>query len=340
MLDGMRIAALIPQGIVNSIYRSLVPMQALAQRGHTVHIEERDDVLDAAALREYDAVQLLRFFHPGAQRLVRRLRAAGIAVVWDNDDDFTHAEAGDKSLYIQRARAAVRTLVQSVDAVTTPSEVLADMYRRMGAEHVTVLGNQLPAIFRPSRRVTPHPGMTIGWLAMPGHETDYERLGLRDTFERLLNRHQHLEVISVGINLGLRSRRYIAYPALDYGELPDVIVHFDVGIAPLADEPFNHTRSNVKLKEYAAVGTPWLASPLTPYLGLGEEQGGRLVPDDRWHAELETMILEVDERRRLARRARIWAEGETIEQHVEGWEQTYGEAIERARAQRPALRNG
>ena len=49
----------------------------------------------------------------------------------------------------------------------------------------------------------------------------------------------------------------------------------------------NRARSNIKLKEYAAAGACWLASPIGPYVGLGEKQGGRLVA-----------------RRRLARRAR------------------------------------
>ncbi|MCX6521415.1 MAG: hypothetical protein NTZ21_12190, partial [Actinobacteria bacterium] len=29
---------------------------------------------------------------------------------------------------------------------------------------------------------------------------------------------------------------------------------------------------------HAAAGTPWLASPIGPYAGMGEAQGGRLVP--------------------------------------------------------------
>src|SRR5215207_5905221 len=116
----MRIAALIPQGIVNSIYRSLVPMQALAQRGHTVHIEERDEIRNPEALLEYDVVQFMRFFQPPMQRLARRLREAGVAVVWDNDDDLSvSADVSDTSLYRQRATAVMPGMVRSADVVTT-----------------------------------------------------------------------------------------------------------------------------------------------------------------------------------------------------------------------------
>ena len=331
----MRIAALIPQGIVNSIYRSLVPLQALAQRGHSVHIEERNEIRNPEALFEYDVVQFMRFYHPEMQRLARRLKEAGVAVVWDNDDDFSASvDPRDTSLFLQRVTSAMRTMVRTADLVTTPSEVLADRYRAMGAERVTVLPNRLPPIFTRPDRVTPHPGVTIGWLAGLEHQADYEQLGLRGTFERLLNRHPHLEVISVGLGLGLSSRRYRGYESQPYGELPSFLVHFDVGLAPLIDVPFNRSRSDVKLKEYAAVGTPWLASPVAPYAHLGEEQGGRLVADDDWHRQIEALIQEADERRRLARRARLWAERESIEHHADAWEQAYAEAIERARSAR------
>jgi glycosyltransferase involved in cell wall biosynthesis len=105
-------------------------------------------------------------------------------------------------------------------------------------------------------------------------------------------------------------------------------------IAPLADIPFNRTRSNVKLKEYASAGTPWLASPVGPYAGMGEQQGGRLVADDGWFAALDDLIGHRFARRRLGRKARAWAKTQTIDQAVARWEAVLEEAIERRRAQR------
>ncbi len=34
----------------------------------------------------------------------------------------------------------------------------------------------------------------------------------------------------------------------------------------------------MKLKEYAGAGAPWLASPIGPYAGLGEEQAAGSSP--------------------------------------------------------------
>lgn len=106
---------------------------------------------------------------------------------------------------------------------------------------------------------------------------------------------------------------------------------FDIGIAPLADTPFNRARSNVKLKEYAALGIPWLASPVGPYAGLGTEQGGRLVGDGEWEEALRSLIRHPLRRRRLAEAARSWAATQTIETAAPLWEATFEEAVRRTR---------
>ena len=161
---------------------------------------------------------------------------------------------------------------------------------------------------------------------------DFDRLQLRETLERLLARHIHVSVVGIGIDIGVRSHRYIHQPWVPYGTLPRELSNLDIGIAPLVDMPFNRARSNVKLKEYAASGLAWLASPIGPYAELGEEQGGRLVADGDWYGAIEQLVLDGDARSRLAHRARRWAAGERIEGHVELWEQTFEDAIARTRA--------
>jgi glycosyltransferase involved in cell wall biosynthesis len=203
---------------------------------------------------------------------------------------------------------------------------------------VRVLENYLPPTFERPERVMPHgSAVRIGWLASYEHMQDAEQLRIGELIEHLLERHPHLEFVTIGLELAVRSRRYEAIPFNVYSALPAVLSHLDIGIAPLLDNDFNRIRSDVKLKEYAAVGLPWLASPVGPYRGMGEDEGGRLVSDDRWHAELDALVKDADERDRLGFRGRRWAEGESIEHHVDRWEAVLGEAA--ARAGRPrALR--
>lgn len=334
----MRIASLVPQSNLSSIYRSIVPMQALAHRGHSVHVEERDEIRDPAALLEYDAIHILRISHPLMVRLARQLRQRGVAIVWDNDDERVAllqeaARApGQEGIAAQRFFGSMRAMTKAADAVTTPSEALAQLHAADSRREVQILPNRLPPTFRRPQRVMPHEGVHIGWLAMPNHAESFKALGIRETLDHLLARHAHLHVTGIGLDLGLSSRRYTHMPGVPYGALPEQIVHFDIGIAPIADTAVNEARSDVKLKEYAAAGVPWLASPIGPFAGHGEQQGGRLVEDGDWFAAIESLMNDADTRRVLTQRGIRWANGETIEAHIDVWERVFQDAVAQARA--------
>jgi len=334
----MRIASLVPENTIESIYRSIVPMQALAHRGHSVHIEERNVVQNPAALYDYDAVHIMRLPHPIYVRLSKDLQRRGIAVVWDNDDQRIAVlrEAtrlpGQEGMAAQHFFTAMRAISKSANVVTTPSEGLARLHAEDSGREVRIVPNYLPPTFRRPQRVMPHEGFHIGWMAMPHHATSFEALGIRETLQHLLARHAHLTISGVGLDLELDSHRYTHARGAPYGALPPALAEFDIAIAPLAETAINHARSDVKLKEYASAGAAWLASPIGPYAGFGEQQGGRLVPDDGWAAAIDELMNDVDKRRVLGQRGIRWAAGETIETHVDVWEGIFEDAIAHARS--------
>jgi glycosyltransferase involved in cell wall biosynthesis len=99
----------------------------------------------------------------------------------------------------------------------------------------------------------------------------------------------------------------------------------------LTDTLFNRGRSNVKAREYAAAGVPWLASPVGSYRELGKDQGGRLVADDAWFEALGELIRAPAERAKMRRRGLKWAKRETIWRMSGVWEQTFLDAIAASR---------
>ncbi len=333
----MRIAALTPAGQVSAIYRAFVPMQELAARGHTVHVQESDEVDRVASLTDFDVVYIWRGCSDSMLAAARALRRAGVPLVWDNDDDLRmvpRSEPGYRQLIGLRGQrwfAAIRQMMQTADVVTTNSALLATRYRETGAAEVRVIPNHLPRAFlRTPQRPTEN--VVVGWCAAFDHQRDYEGLDLQPVLQRLLDRRRDVHLVSIGLGLGLTSERYHPFPEIRYAELPDYLRQLDVGIAPLLDIPLNHGRSDVKLKEYAAVGVPWLASPVAPYAELGEHEGGWLVEDDDWEGSLEQLIDDAGARQRLRTAGSNWVRGQTIDRHADAWEQVFVEAIERARA--------
>jgi glycosyltransferase involved in cell wall biosynthesis len=331
----MRIAVVTDPGQLNTAYRGLQPGGALQQAGHDVRMVVLDEFeLTADALHGVDVVYVYRYFERSTQRLVRAARDAGAAIVWDNDDDMTYfpddsiTTMRKGALRSQEALAKTKAMCTLADVVTTPSRVLADSYRSLGAGEVHVVENHVIDLFLGTERVS-HPGVVVGWVGCAEHGYDNERIGIADTLARLLDAHGDVRVESVGIDLGLPAERSRCHGYVAFHELPAAIAGFDVGIAPIVDEPCNQARSNVKVKEYSALGIPWLASPIGPYAGLGEKQGGRLVADDGWFEALDRLVTKGRERKRLGKAAARWAREQAIGRHVGRWDAVVEAAVAR-----------
>lgn len=325
---------------LNIAYRGYQPAQALAARGHDVVLAEIDeDDLRPETIDGSDVVYVYRYQRKSTQRILREAQAAGAAIVWDNDDDLTSYPSRDVesrrkgALRSQQVAASTAAMVRLADLVTTTTPFLADGFRRQGAAQVRVVENFVaPEFAGAADGRARHAGVVVGWVAALEHLFDLRTLRLRATLQRLLDAHPDVHVESIGIELELERDRYRSHGFVWFRDLPATMARFDVGIAPLVEADFNRARSNIKVKEYAALGLPWLASPVGQYVGLGEQHGGRLVDDDRWYEELERLICSARDRRKLGKRAARWAKRERIEPNADRWVDVFEEAIRRRHA--------
>lgn len=288
----------------------------------------------APALYDHDVVFVTRIYESWMRRRLRSFKDAGLAVVWDNDDEMADVRRYRRSgaMRSQEAVTGVRSMVRLADVVTTPSPVLKEQYEAYGAQHVEIVENYLPDSFVGTEAPRPHIGIRIGWCGAGEHVVDRDELGLKETVGRLLELYPALSCETIGVDLGVRNARYRHIPVVQYPGLAQAIAEWDIGIAPLIDTPFNRARSNIKLKEYGAAGVPWLASPVAPYLDVGAEHGGEHVPDDKWLQAISRLAADDERRAELARNALAWAETETIGANLDRWEEVLAEAVERAQA--------
>jgi glycosyltransferase involved in cell wall biosynthesis len=336
--DVVRIAFLPDGGTPNAVYRSIGPMTTLAERGHDVRPLELERIDSwSELLRWCEVLHVHRVCDGGSVELVRAAKAAGAAVVWDDDDDVTRVPrgAGDYKnvggLKGEKRRAARTRMFASVDLVTTPSAQLAETFRAGGAAEAHVIENYVIDEFaaRVDRRARDE--LRIGWVAANEHKLDLDQLPIVDALQRLLDAHAHVRVTTIGIKLPLRGDRYEHIAGVPLPRLIQQLATFAIGIAPLSPAVgINHARSSIKLKEYAAAGVPWLASPIGPYAGLGEREGGRLVADDRWFEQLDALVRSDRVRRRLAKRAQRWGRTQLLSRNIARWERELAWALEHA----------
>jgi glycosyltransferase involved in cell wall biosynthesis len=312
-------------------YRAVDPMLAMARRGHEIAWPDsgRGDAV-YPRLRRCDVVHVYRRSDPPTLKVLAQLAKDGVPFVFDNDDNQVVVPKGSMNyeavggLRAQRVFSFSLRAAKLASLMTTTAPSLADVYRRAGVAEVRVIPNQLrPNVPRPTRA---HDGLVIGWVAGGEHAADAGELGIGEALGTVLERHENVTVELFGIDLKLHSPRYRRVNHVPFEDLPVRIGGWDIGIAPLADLPFNRTRSDIKVKEYAGSGVPWLASPVRPYADLGERQGGLLVRDGEWLDALERLITNDRLRRKLSKRARKWAKGQTIDAVADDWERALMDA--------------
>lgn len=322
--------------------RAFQPLMELARRNHMIAVNTRPEELTptddelAEVADFFDVAYISRYTEPAAQELARRLRSVGVPVVWDYDDDMIGSRRERTDEESIALVSGCRAMIEVADVVTTTNDRLAGRFVEEGASHVIAVPNFLS---RAAVEILPRPheGLVLGYIGWVDHQADWETLELEDVVRDLLEDHPELRMASVGpLDFKLPPERYSRLEPVPYQDLPKLIAGFDIGMAPLVDRFANHSRSDIKLKEYAIAGVPWLASPIGPYEGHGENQGGRLVEDDDWYTEVSKLVADKRARRKLSKKGLKWAQGETLAANVNVWAAAFRTAIDIADEQRAA----
>jgi len=108
---------------------------------------------------------------------------------------------------------------------------------------------------------------------------------------------------------------------------------WDVGLAPLVDEPFNHGKSHIKWFDYSMVGIPTIASKVYPYCEpiqgvetIVNGKTGLLVENtpDEWYKAIESVIINSNYRQELADTAYTFIRDNwQFRQHAHKWKAVF-----------------
>ena len=100
---------------------------------------------------------------------------------------------------------------------------------------------------------------------------------------------------------------------------------FDLAVAPIIETGFNQGKSDLKIKEYAALGVPVVASNITPYKESVQNghTGFLATTGKEWFDAIELLIKDEVLRKRLGKNNHDWYEQNTIDKHVHEWVNYY-----------------
>jgi glycosyltransferase involved in cell wall biosynthesis len=277
-------------------------------------------------------------FQRPARRLIAdiipHLRAKGIAVVVDIDDDLERIHPSNPAFKGMHPRLSpdynwdhVRRSCREATLVTVSTPALAGRYGGHG--RVRLLRNYAPARFLD----VPHDPAegSVGWAgSMHSHPDD---LGLAAVaLSRLAGEGRGLRF--VGPDEGVSDLLGAPEGEIEFTgnvELEDWIpqvARLGVGVAPLADTTFNEAKSWLKPLEYSAAGVPWVASPTPEYQLLAKACGMPTAarPKD-WYCEVRRLLDDEALREDASGRVRTAAAGLTVEAHAHLWAEAWAEAL-------------
>ena len=220
-----------------------------------------------------------------APRLVEACHAQGAKVIFEVDDAFIDTYDKNRKNLQQMGpkwrENAIET-VQLVDALTLTNTHLRDNMRRFTDKPIHILPNYMDLNWYGKtkliiRRNTEE--VRIGWFGSKGHFEDLRMIvpALKNTLEKYPNAKfvycgfggmsSDRLVTEVGWGedvfheIPRHRREFVIATGEDIWPMKHQTLDFDIGIAPLIDDEFNHCKSQIKWMEYAMLSTPAVCSP-------------------------------------------------------------------------------
>lgn len=319
-----------------TFYRCSEPARVLRRLGHETRSDRRIGLATAAMS---DVVVIQRPTETTTQTILEKLltlpeRARPRIVVELDDDLFAvpehnpaHAMMADP---LRRHR--LTQAIAQADRVTVTNAHLAGQV--MGwARHpddVRVVPNYVPERFVVEKvpELGPIGTPVITWAGSDTHRRDFDLVAV--ALRKLLRERTDFRVRIVGApyadrlrsalkgGVDWRTGRVSQVPWIEGVDryIPTLAGH--IGLAPLADDLFNRSKSDLRLRELAARGMAIIASDAGPYT---LSPVPHLHEDDAeltWGAQL-TCLLEDAWRRPYAQDAHAWARENTLEAHAGEW---------------------
>jgi glycosyltransferase involved in cell wall biosynthesis len=282
-----------------------------------------------------DVIVMQRIVLAQLAQAIPMLRARGIAIVIDMDDDLTtihpsniaftrlHPKNTDTRFYSwTHAEHACR----DATLVTVSTPPLLRVYAPHGRGRV--LFNHIPSRYL---EIAHYDNDRVGWGgSLHSHPDDLMTVG---PAVARLEKENKTRFLSVGDPDGLRKTLGLAaepdsFGAVHVTEWPYALSCIGVGMAPLADSRFNAAKSWLKPLEMSACGVPWVASPRPEYERFHALGVGVLADKPRdWYRQLRGLIDDPARRAEQIEIGRAVAADYTIEANAWRWWEAWSEAL-------------
>ena len=260
---------------------------------------------------DYDAYVVHRCPRPPMPEMLARIKDKGKKIIWDLDDDYWRVPTWNPAHKYQDMKT-LDWLRENADRILVSTEPLAQAVNR--PEKTTILPNLVDRSSWPRVERKPNDPLRILWAGSIHHAKDIEEVvpavirlieeyrqrvlflfwgDLPDALSEIVHvRYSHL-TMQVPADLYRGCLGLIqSVPTPQYPETA-VTIQPDIGLAPLSDDNFNHSKSNLKYLDYAMMGCPGIYTDQPPYSCVKHGETGLLVPpgdSEGWYEAVKTLI--------------------------------------------------
>lgn len=331
-----------PAGMLNAQGMDVTVVRP-EDRAVRLHMERGTDrVVDVEC--EHDVVVFQRLTNKWMAQAVPILRAKGIAVVVEVDDDLSAIHPHNPAFaalhpnmqtHNRHSWENLKFAARNATMITVSTGTLAQKYKHH--PEVRVLRNYLAPHYFTVERQYDHALLT--WPAsLHSHPDDPGAVG--NAVSRILEEtggtlHVLGHPAGVAAAFGLpRDERLVsgrdAVPLLDW---PRAVAGAGIGIAPLADTAFNRAKSWLKPLEMSAVGVPWVASASHEYSALHADGMGLLATSPKtWYRQLKRLSNDDSLRKQISQAGKEAAQRYRLDGHVHLWAEAWETALRVQRA--------
>jgi glycosyltransferase involved in cell wall biosynthesis len=296
-----------------------------------------------------------------APKMVEACQQQGAKVIFEADDAFIDTYGKDRKNLQQMGAGwrenAIKT-VELCDMLTVTNTYLRDNYARFTNKPIHILPNYMDTKWYPQNKLRIDRNtdeVRIGWFGSKGHYEDLRMMV--PALKNVLEKYPQAKFVYCGFG-GMSSDRLVTSVGWGedvFSEIPRnrrefvIAVHedlwpikhqtldFDIGIAPLIDDPFNHCKTNIKWQEYAMNETPCVASkpvygehPFSPSKSsiTHGKNGFIATTQEEWEQYLGQLIESAGLRKKMGKAAKekVLADW-NIDRHCNKWVALYESVV-------------
>jgi len=200
-------------------------------------------------------------------------------------------------------------LFSEADGLICSTEPLAEYMRRYNP-NVTVIQNAVdPAIWDVPVVKNDTDRVKIGWVYGPTHAQDVPVM--LPVVKEIIKKYPNVDFYHIGwkdADFDHFDRQHTVFGTNGYKEFPEFLagLGMDILVAPLIDDEFNKSKSNIKWMEAAMCEIPMVASAVAPYSdSITHGKDGMLAKTTReWIASLSGLIDDKQKRVKMGQAAK------------------------------------